>query len=363
MNLYDVCIIGGGASGLAAAAAMDGDLSVCILEKNDKCGRKLLATGGGRCNITNAKAPGTEETVGFFEELGLLLHHDDEGRFYPYSNQAADVAGILLAAISKKNTQVYTGFSADSVRYEASEGGKFFVSDGTRTVTSRRLIIATGGKSYPQFGTTGDGFRLAKDLGHTIERVYPILAPVSCEAMPDVAGVRARAKVKLYKDGREVDSSEGEVQFTKEGLSGICIFDLTLNIRAEDGEKPAQAMKRYEIGLDLAPDLTEEQVRNRASSFGIVTKKLADAVPPEKLKDLRFQVAAVGGWKSAQATAGGVSLDEVREDTMESKIVPGLYFTGEVLDIQYKCGGYNLQNAWITALRAARAINSSSEKE
>ena len=361
MDLYDVCIIGGGASGLAAAASLDGSADVCILEKNEKCARKLLATGGGRCNITNIHAPGKEETITFFKSLGLFLHHDEDGRYYPYSNQAADVAEILLSAVSKKNTKVYTGFSAGSVRYDAADGGKFFVSDGEKTIASRRLILATGGKSYPQFGTSGDGFRIAKSLGHTVKRVYPVLAPVECADMPELAGIRARGRVKLYKDGQEIDRSEGEIQFTKTGLSGICIFDLTLNIKAEEGEDPRSAMKRFEIGMDLAPDITAGELEGRGFSFGIVTGRLAAVVPPEKLKDFRLRVSGVGGWKNAQCTAGGVSLEEVDTDTMESRLIPGLYFTGEVLDIQYKCGGFNLQNAWSTAMKAARDINSKSE--
>lgn len=362
MDRYDVCIIGGGASGLAAAAALDGDLRVCIVEKNGSCGRKLAATGGGRCNITNAGAPGADETIAFFRELGLEVYRDSEGRYYPYSNRAEDVTEILLASVSKKNTVIHTGFSAGSVSYDASECGKFSVSDGKKTVTADRLIVAAGGKSYPQLGTTGDGFAIAKSLGHTVERVYPVLAPVECRDMPDLAGVRARGRAVLYRDGREADRSEGEIQFTRDGLSGICIFDLTLSIRAEVGEDPRKAVRRFEIGLDLAPDFTREQLAERTTSFGIVTGRLAELIPPAGLKDFRLRVSGVKGWKSAQCTAGGVRLEEIDMDTMESRLIPGLYFTGEVLDIQYRCGGFNLQNAWSTGIKAARHISGAAGK-
>ena len=241
MKYYDVCIIGGGAAGLAAAASLRDDLNVCILEKNASPGRKIMVSGGGRCNITNAAASGAEDTVRFFRELGIELYHDSEGRYYPYSNRAADVVEALLASISKKNTKVYTEFSARSV---VSERGKFSVSDGSRTVRAERLLIAAGGKSYPQLGTTGDGFVLARKLGHKVNRVYPVLTPVICEDMPDFAGIRAKGDVTLRKDGVVCDRSSGEIQFTRDGVSGICIFDLTASMKAEEGEDPSEAMKR-----------------------------------------------------------------------------------------------------------------------
>ena len=355
MRYYDVCIIGGGASGLAAAASLSGALNVCILEKS-RPGRKILASGGGRCNITNANADGFSDTVDFFRGLGLELYEDEEGRCYPYSNRAEDVVDVLLADIEQKNTDVITGFSASEVSYG---DGKFSVSDGRETVEAGRLIIATGGKSYPQMGTTGDGFKLAKQLGHRVSRVYPVLTPIECEDMPDFAGLRARGALTLLKDGAPEAKSRGEIQFTKDGISGICAFDLTLYMGAEEGERPEEAMKRYQISIDFAPDFTREEVESRNSSFGIVTGRIAEAVAPEVLKDFRLKVSGTKGWKNAQCTAGGVDLSQVNDVTCQSEIIPGLYFTGEVLDIQFQCGGFNLQNAWSTGRRAAAHINES----
>ncbi|MBQ0078730.1 MAG: NAD(P)/FAD-dependent oxidoreductase [Eubacterium sp.] len=354
MSNYDVCIIGGGAAGLAAAATLKDNYRVCILEKNTVPGKKILASGGGRCNITNASAEGLEETVEFFRGLGLELYCDAEGRYYPYSNQSSDVVALLLASINNKNTKINTGFSAGSIR---TEGGKFCISDGSREITADKVILAAGGKSYPNLGTTGDGYSMARSLGHQVNRVYPVLAPVECENMPSLKGIRAKGVATLLKDGKPVDSEAGEIQFTEDGVSGICIFNLTMSIKAEEGEKPLEAMKRYEISLDLAPDFTQEEVAARTSSMGIVTERLAQVIKPADLKDYRLKVKGTKGWKQAQCTAGGVDLSQVNMDTMESLLIPGLYITGEVLDVQHKCGGFNLQNAWLTGIKAARHIN------
>ena len=354
MNKYDVCILGGGAAGLAAAASLKDNLKVCILEKNRRPGKKIMASGGGRCNITNVSAQGVNETIEFFSRQGLQLYCDREGRYYPYSNQASDVVDILLTTITKKNTKIYTEFSADSIRVE---GGKFSVYSDKQVVEADRLIIATGGKSYPELGTTGDGFTLARKLGHNVNRVYPILAPVECVDIPNLKGIRAQGIATLLRDGVAIDSERGEIQFTQDGLSGICIFNLSMSIKAEAGENIRDAMARYQIELDLAPDFAPEDIERRDSSFGIVTKRLADIISPADLKQVRFQVKGVKGWKNAQCTAGGVSLEEINEGTMESRLIPGLYFAGEVLDVQYKCGGFNLQNAWQTGIKAATDIN------
>lgn len=354
MKNYDVCIIGGGASGLAAAASLKDGIKACIVEKNPVPGKKIMASGGGRCNITNKEASGSEEIVEFFRSMGLELYCDAEGRYYPYSNQASDVTKTLMTSINKKNTKIYTGFSADSIR---TEGGKFFVYGERGIISADNIVIATGGKSYPQLGTSGDGYSMARSLGHDVRRVYPVLTPVECENMPDFKGIRCRGRVTLYKDGSIVSSEKGEIQFTADGISGICVFNITMGIRAEDGEDPRKAMKRYEISIDFAPDYSMEQIEDRETSFGIVTGRIAEKVGIKELKDYRLKVKGTKGWKQAQCTAGGVDLSQIDADTMESKLLTGLYFTGEVLDVQYPCGGFNLQHAWETGRKAAVSIN------
>lgn len=369
MTEYDVCIIGGGAAGLAAAASFDKRIKACILEKNEIPGRKIMATGGGRCNITNAACKNKDLTLDFFESLGMMCFSDDEGRYYPYSNHASDVVKILLDAVVSAdtgNTEIITSAAAEKI--ERARGAFSVTFRDTKTgrlctIKAANVLIASGGKAAPQFGTTGDGYALAKSLGHHISRVFPILTGVECGDMRDVKGVRAKGSAGLYRNGRLLHEESGEIQFTADGLSGICIFNLTPYIKAAAGESFAEALKQFEIRLDLAPDIPADKLRGRKSSFGILTERLAERVGPDVIKDWRLPVIGVKGWKNAQCTAGGVATDEIDMDTMESKLVKGLYFAGEVTDIQGPCGGFNLQNAWETGIKAAKALNEWKEKQ
>lgn len=400
MTKFDVCIIGGGAAGLAAAASLSEQLKVCIFEKNEIPGRKLMATGGGRCNITNDACEGKKATLDFFASIGLETHMDEAGRFYPYTNKAADVQKALLRA-QGPNVTSYCGYEVETVVADcAGDGSRGFLITAKApfnatasanvkaaagagdpagpklTVRADFILLATGGKAAPQYGTTGDGYRIAKSFGHHVNKVYPILAPVECVYDPEdeaffrkVKGIRAKAEVTLLKDVEPVPGvkpERGELQFTEDGLSGICIFDLTPYITAEEGEVVAKAMERYSISVDLAPDFSEETLRKRTTCRGLLTEELADAADeemeqrgcgPELIKDWRFTVKNVKGWRHAQCTAGGIDTGEIDPATMESRLVPGLYFAGEVIDVQGPCGGFNLQNAWETGRKAAAAIN------
>ena len=354
METYNVCIIGGGASGLAAAACIDEDIHVCLLEKNKILGRKIMATGGGRCNITNDACASKSITLDFFNTLGLELYCDSEGRYYPYSNQASDVVSILAGAISAKNLNVKKEFHVQTVSFE---GGIFVISDGRETISAENLIIATGGKAAPAMGSTGDGYAFARKAGHHIERVYPILTGIECGDFGDIRGIRARGCVRLFRDGTFVAEETGEIQFTEDGISGICVFNLTPHIKTEKGETLKDALERYELIIDLAPDFSREYIEGRKDSFGIISKKLSQRVDIAHIKSWRLPLLGIKGWKNAQCTAGGVSTKEINMEIMESKIVPGLYFAGEIIDYQGPCGGFNLQNAWETGIKAARAIN------
>ena len=356
MKIYDLCIIGGGAAALAAAASIDKDISVVILEKNEMPGKKIMATGGGRCNITNKACPGCDLTLDFFRSRGLETYCDEEGRYYPYSNYAPDVVKILMADIEKKKADIMTSSKVRSV--ERIKGG-FAVSygDGHSEIYSRNILLATGGKAAPQFGTTGDGYVMARSLGHSIKRLYPILSGIRCGDFSDIKGIRARGRASLCRDGKVIRSEIGEIQFTGDGVSGICVFNLTPCIKAEEGEPVEKALKRFTIRLDLAPDFTDGQIRKRASMMGIVTERLSYRLTADNIKNWELPVLGVKGWRDAQCTAGGVSTEEIDMITMESKLVPGLYLAGEIIDRHGPCGGYNLQNAWETGIRAARAIN------
>lgn len=355
MKKYDLIIIGAGAAGLAAAASIDSSIKTCILEKNRIPGRKIMATGGGRCNITNAACENKDKALEFFRCLGLETYCDGEGRYYPYSNQAADVVKCLTDAVRDKGIELITEFRVSSASYE-KESFTVFDEKG-RDLSCRTLMVCPGGKAAPQLGTSGDGYGLAKAFGHTVRKVYPVLAGVRTGDMKDVRGVRARGRVSLYKDGLFVACEDGEIQFNEDGISGICVMNLTMHITSDEGEPMDKALNRYQLSLDLAPDFTETQLAGRRSAFGIVTEKLAARVNIGNIKGWRLPVKGVKGWKDAQCTAGGVDVSEIDPDTMESCKVPGLYFAGEILDVQGPCGGFNLQNAWETGIKAAEAIN------
>ena len=396
MMKYVLVIAGGGAAGLAAAASFikelnkgegegSGDenspVSVCVLEKNSAPGRKINATGGGRCNLTNEACPGKDMTIDFFRSIGIETWRDNEGRYYPYTNKASDVTKALTDAV--RGADVKCGFTVKVIsRIKAAEAdgseagtesggmGNFMITGmvqeepdkapSMEMIFADRVIMAMGGKAGPQYGTTGDGYTIARTLGHDVTRVFPILTGIECEAdgvdFAALKGVRAKGTVVLNKDGNPIVRDTGEIQFTEDGISGICVFNLTPHIKADKREKFEEALKRYTVTVDLAPDFTEEQLSSRGSSFGIITEKLAAALDGTDIKNWQLNITGIKGWRDAQATFGGVALDEIDMDTMESRLVPGLYFAGEIIDAQGPCGGFNLQNAWETGIKAARAI-------
>ena len=383
MTKYDLVIIGGGAAGLAAAASFireanqdeqNGEkTSVCILEKNDTPGRKINATGGGRCNLTNEACPGKDITLDFFRSIGIETWHDSEGRYYPYTNKASDVTKALADAAGAAD--IRCGFTVKVIsRIKPDDGDGYFMITGMDSsdsseasamdmIFANRVLIAMGGKAGPQYGTSGDGYTIARTLGHTVTRVFPILTGIECRAegveFASLKGVRAKGTVILNKDGEPIVRDTGEIQFTEDGISGICVFNLTPHIKADKRENFAEALKRYSVTVDLAPDFTEEQLKDRDSAFGILTEKLAAVFAGKEvagIKNWELEITGIKGWRDAQATFGGVALDEIDMDTMESRIVPGLYFAGEIIDAQGPCGGFNLQNAWETGIKAAKSI-------
>ena len=247
---YDVAVIGAGASGMAAAlAAAENGASVIILDGNDKAGKKLYATGNGRCNFTNKNADGADESIELFRRLGMMPRVEDEGRCYPYSGQAASLVSVLERAVIRAGAVIHLSDRAADVKRTAEHGNyagvyRHFniVCDSGASFTAKNVIIATGGRAGLKFGSTGDGYGFAKSFGHTLAAPRPALVAVESEDefMSALKGVRAKASVTLELNGNVLDKESGEIQFTGTGVSGICVFDLT---RFMDAPRPYKTRK------------------------------------------------------------------------------------------------------------------------
>ena len=408
----DILIIGGGPAGMAAAISAkrsNSKIDVVLIEKNEIMGRKLRATGNGRCNITNVNAEGYSEVISFLSSLGIVTKSNENGFLYPVSESAADVSELLELRLKQLGVKVYTGVTALEVSY-ASDKTEFVTSvsmgDASSqgksanalkcTVYSSALVIAVGGKSTPVYGSTGEGYRWLRGLGHTVTRLVPSLAPIECGGtdLSKLTGTRVRAEAKLFKNSKEIHREDGEIQFAKFGLSGICIFNLSKMMRFEPGD----TFSSFEIVLDLCREIDLGDVLKCAAertgsirNESFVSEKLVDVfktvfkegvaleiikqagfkadedslvLSSEEARDklvasasaLKFQPTGQKGWKEAQCTSGGVVESEVDQSSFESNLVKNLYIVGEVLDYDGFCGGYNLNHAFLSGKRAGAAV-------
>ena len=400
-----IAIIGGGASGLAAAlsaARTDPKAEITVLEGLDRVGKKILATGNGRCNLTNsdltaahyhssqpemmenflAEMP-TWRTLDFFRALGLWCAEEEMGRIYPNARQASAVLDVLLNGLEHSGVRVECGVKIKTAA-RTERGFRLAAEDG-RVFSADAVILAAGGWAAPKQGTDGTGFALARQLGHSYRPPFPCLVPLKCAepALKGLKGVRAHGTVVLTRDGTELGRENGEIQFTDYGLSGIPIFQLSCLL----GRDAAGA----ELTVDLLPDWTLEKLmrelrrqakQSRADALerflpGLIHKKLLYALMKqaglsplsrrvstvkeqelralaEHMKVWRFHVIGTQSWEQAQVTGGGVLLDEVNAD-LSSRCCPGLWLAGEVMDVVGDCGGYNLHWAWCTGLTAGEA--------
>lgn len=382
----DICIIGGGASGLAAAveAGMAGfGHRVILLEKRQGTGSKIRASGNGRCNLSNEACPDVRITLEFFGRIGVLTRTDEAGRIYPYSEEAADVERALRTAAERLGVAVLVNTAVTGL--EKDDGGFTVTAETTRDgkkeiwfMSAKKVLVATGGKAAPKLGTTGDGYSMARKLGHRVNSPVPVLTAIEVtENVSALSGVREKARASLYRDGKCIFCEDGEVQFTKDSLSGICIFNMSRFLKLGKGKTLKEGFKEYEIYLDFMPEFSPAQVEDflreqdkrglsgESALNSVVKEKLARAVagrilsdenPACQIKALKFTPKMPKGWETAQVTRGGVALSEVDEITMESRKVPGLYFAGEVLDYDGPCGGFNLNHAWITGIKAGRGL-------
>ena len=385
-----VVIIGGGASGMMAAiqAARTG-AAVTLLEHNEKPGKKILATGNGRCNLTNlVQEPSRyrssqpdfpwkiitqyplEDTLAFFSELGIYTK-DRNGWVYPYSDQAAGVAQVLELEARHQKVKIKT---TEEVTDIFREDGQYLVKTATWQYPCDSVIISCGSSASNVEGSSTTGYELAEKLGHTVVKPLPSLCGIRGKDnyYAKWAGSRMDGCITLEIDGETVGEEQGEILFTEYGISGIGVFQLSrYAVRGTDEGKIAT------YHLDLMPQLTKEELvkllldRQQAGSYknpqelliGLLPRKMIDALvkktyEPEKiaerLKDWQVPVKGAYALRQAQICSGGVDPRELT-DQLESRLHPGIYFTGEVIDVDGPCGGYNLQWAWSSGAVAGRA--------
>lgn len=395
--MYDVIIIGAGASGLmAAAAAASKGARVALLEHKDDIGKKILATGNGRCNFTNTdmsvnKFHGSKaliknglaqfnysDTIRFFKELGIPAY-DNAGYIYPNSRQAASVVAAFRMELMRLHVDVKTGINITDIK-PADDRTGYCIQTDKGSFKSKRLIIACGLTASPKLGSDGSLFRQIEALGHHIQKPLPALCGFSCDGLnfKKITGVRCDATVASVIDGQMTEQNTGELQLADYGISGIPVFQISsLMSRALDKGQ------RVEVIIDFLPAFSDDELNgyikdrsitttdNRSLNEmlnGLLNNKLLlelihkSGVSPDKkgrlltdddckslTRSIKHTVVSVKkprGLEFAQVCAGGICTKEIDVRTLESKIHPGLYFCGELLDVDGICGGYNLQWAW-----------------
>ena len=401
-----VAVIGGGASGMMAAvtAASEG-ARVILLEHKDRIGKKILSTGNGRCNFTNihqepicyhSEDPlfpwevverfNAQAVISFFFQLGVYSKNRN-GYIYPNSDQASAVLDAFRMELDRLKVEIRTGVECREIR-PGKKG--FTVLTDQEPVRADRVILCAGSKAAPTTGSDGSGYDLAKKLGHRILPVLPALTALKCEEkfFKSIAGVRANGSVSIWSGGECIAKDTGEIQLTDYGISGIPVFQVS-----RYASKLLYEKKEMDAVLDFMPDFTKEQtnafLRARAKTrpdksaemflIGLFHKKLCDLwirlseIPRQRkageltedeiarltdlIKEFRVRVRETNPYDKAQVCCGGVDTREVNPETLESVYVPGVYFAGEILDVDGMCGGYNLTFAWASGYVAGKAAS------
>lgn len=402
MKIYDVAIIGAGPAGIMAAlSASHSGKRVILVEKNDFIGRKIFATGNGRCNITNNNISldryhgasrdfiqnifdqyNQNTTIQFFESLGIVLKEEDRGRIFPRTNQASTVVEALNHALIENNVYIK---KSSLVKNIAKKEDFVIEIENDETIYAKNVVITTGGKASFQFGSSGDGIFWAKRFGHNIIPIFAALVPLETEEtwVKDVQGIKVEAKVTSKLNNEVLKETEGDLLFTHFGISGPAVMAQAGTI------SPLVEEHKLEILIDLYPELSEQEldqklenifkVNNKKSARNALLGLFPAGLVPIVLKDsntsadknaseisradrlaiaktikgLKLTVKKVRPLKEAQVSRGGVDTSEVKS-TLESKLVPGLYFAGEVLDVDADSGGFNLQWAWSSGYVAGK---------
>lgn len=397
-----VIVVGGGASGmLAAIVAKRNGSDVTILERNDRMGKKILATGNGRCNYTNINASNinyhgknpkftysalgsfdVDMTMDFFERIGITPFIEEGGRVFPMSLQSSSVLDVLRLEIENLGIKVRLNSHVKNINHDKN----FLLElDDGKKLKSEKVIIATGGMAMPASGSDGNGYNLLKELGHNIIEPFPGLVQLKLDGnlFKSLKGVKFPGKAMLCSGGKLLLEDFGDVLFTNYGISGPPILQISRTALQYLNKK-----KGVKLSISIIYSKTREELYDylqkrfiymkkrtiEESLIGLINKRLIPTVLKEikikrdknvseisqkeinKLSNIltnwEFNVVGSKGWKEAQVTAGGVSTKEIDSKTMESKLVKGLFITGEILDIDGDCGGYNLQWAWSSGYMA-----------
>ncbi len=411
--MKNTIIIGGGPAGLMAAifSSKNGD-KVTIIEKMPSCGKKLLITGKGRCNITNnaemdkfmENTPTNAKFLyGVFNNFtnkdivellgneGVKTKVERGERVFPVSDRAQDVLDALLHILKKQNVQILTGSTVKKITIDNDKNVLGVELDNKKEIKADKIILATGGKSYPVTGSTGDGYKLAKDLGHTITKIEPSLVPLTSYdgACKELQGLSLRnVAIKLYICDKVVYKDFGEMLFTHFGVSGPIVLSASSYLVKTKNIEEILKSNKVEIEIDLKPALTEEKLdarilRDFEEQKNKQFKNSLDKLLPQKLipviiektninenkkineitklerqklvnelKHFKININGTRPIEEAIVTSGGISVKEINPKTMESKLIKGLYFAGEIIDVDCLTGGYNLQVAWSTGYTA-----------
>ncbi len=406
MHTTDLAIIGGGASGLVAAisAAREAQklrkkVKIIILEGNSRVGKKILVTGNGRCNFTNENITSenfhgepllaqkvyssfdNKETSEFFRSLGLFPKSDFAGRVYPMSSQATAVLDVLRFEVQRLGIEEITDTKITAIE----KSGNGFVLNGN--IAAKKCIIATGGKAAPVHGSDGSGFSLLKSFGVECTALYPALTALVCENFTKaLKGIRAQGRISIRCAGKLLAQDTGEIQYTDYGLSGIPSMQVSRFAAKALGEKNSDVF----AVVDSCPSFTETElkeillgmIKNNPSMTGelllagLLPKRLGVtllgdcSISPAKeigkifpgaadkivsaVKGKKYRICSVKGFNDAQVTAGGIPAYEIDSDTLELKKVQGIYVSGEIIDVDGDCGGYNLQWAWSSGYKAGK---------
>lgn len=393
-KIYKVAVVGGGASGLMTAVelvrgkfSLSGE-DVVILERNDRVGKKLIATGNGQGNLTNANLSaqnyrGEKEFIHAFlqneknidlckylEELGIPLCEQGGGKKYPLSRQASAVLDVIRAFLQEKGVETRVNSKVNDIK----KNGKFFVlttQDGQ--VFAEKVVLAFGGAVAKQFGTDGSAYSLAQSFGHKKTQLFPSLVQLKTKTdfIRGLKGLKETATVTLLVNGKQVCSSTGDLLFTDFGVSGSTVFQVSSGYSGQDNAR---------LKIEFLPELSIEQVENilknrkklnyfdeQSLLLGVLNKRVGQAVikyanstdcekVAKAIKNFNLEITGTLGFDYAQVTKGGIQTQQIDQNTFESKLQKGLYIVGEALDVDGDCGGYNLTFAFVSAIVTARGI-------